>query len=208
MLPPASCLLISCLAATALAQAPQETDRFQAWQHHGDCWILTDAEGASLPEGKAVTDFPLLLRLTRTSLDFATVQPHGEDLRISDAAGAPLAFEIEQWDAANGIAAVWVRIPKITGAARQRVRLHWGNAAAQSASDGGQVFGAFNGYVTALHLDPRLADATGKVQLKDEGTAPCAGMRSPTSRARRSFSKRTERLRCSFLPSGISRKNT
>jgi hypothetical protein len=69
-----------------------------------------------------------------------------------------------------------VRVPKIVGAARQRLRVHWGNPAAKSESDGSQVFGAFNGYVSTLHLEPKLADATGRVPLKDEGTATTAGM--------------------------------
>ena len=164
------------LGALAMAQEPSPATAYREWQRHGECWILTDAAGADLPATASVTDFPLLLRLRQGIFDFAAAQPHGEDLRITDDGGEPLHFEIEQWDAAAGAAAVWVRVPKIVGNSRQRLRLHWGNAAARSASDGSKVFGAWNGYVSALHLDPSLRDAVGTVQLQDRGTTTTPGM--------------------------------
>ena len=168
--------------ALAAAQQPSPPPDFREWLGHGECWILTDAEGAALPANASVADFPLLLRLRQGVFDFAAAQPHGEDLRITDDAGAPLGFEIEQWDAAAGEAAVWVRVPKIVGDARQRLRLHWGNAKARSASDGSTVFGPWNGYVSVLHLDPSLRDAVGTVQLQDQGTTTTAGRIGPARR--------------------------
>jgi hypothetical protein len=164
------------LAAPLFAQIKQAGDPYQTWPHHGDCWLLTDQEGAFLPAGTVLTDFPVLLRLQQPNFDFTQAQPHGEDLRLADADNHALHFEIEQWDASNGTAAVWVLVPKIDGNTRQRLRLYWGNAAARSESDGKAVFGAFNGYVTALHLDASLQDAVGTVQLQDQGTTSTAGM--------------------------------
>lgn len=174
-------LSFSLALAAALGVAPAAgqqptSDAYRAWQQHGECWILTDAEGADLPTAASVVDFPLLLRLQRGMFEFAQAQPHGEDLRVTDDTGQPLHFEIEQWDAAAGAAAIWVRVPRIQGGARQRLRLHWGNPAAKSGSDGSRVFGPFNGYVTALHLDPSLRDAVGSVTLQDEGTSSIVGM--------------------------------
>ena len=163
------------LGALAAAQQPAPAADVRQWRHHGECWILTDAAGAALPASASVADFPLLLRLRQGVFDFAAAQPHGEDLRITDDGGAPLDFEVEQWDAAAGVGIVWVRVPKIVGDARQRLRLHWGNPEARSVADGRKVFGAGNGYVSALHLDPSLRDAVGTVQLQDQGTATTAG---------------------------------
>lgn len=163
------------LGALAAAQQPAPAADVRQWRHHGECWILTDAAGAALPTSASVADFPLLLRLRQGVFDFAAAQPHGEDLRITDDGGAPLDFEVEQWDAAAGVGIVWVRVPKIVGDARQRLRLHWGNPEARSVADGRKVFGAGNGYVSALHLDPSLRDAVGTVQLQDQGTATTAG---------------------------------
>jgi len=36
-------------------------------------------------------------------------------VRFSSSAGAALVFQIMEWDAANGTASIWVRIPRITG---------------------------------------------------------------------------------------------
>jgi hypothetical protein len=76
--------------ALAAAQQPSPPPDFRAWRGHGECWILTDAEGAALPANASVADFPLLLRLRQGVFDFAAAQPHGEDLRITDDAGAAL----------------------------------------------------------------------------------------------------------------------
>ncbi len=159
------------------ALARQDTiPPYRAWQHHGTCWLLTDQDGAAMPATAAVEDFPVLVRLQRASFAFAQAQPRGEDLRFTDAAGAPLAYEIEAWDAAQGVASVWVRVPRIVGDARQALHLHWGNPLAQSESNGGAVFGAFNGFVSVLHLGATLQDAVGTVTLQDAGTTPTVGM--------------------------------
>ena len=99
--------MIGTLVLSLLAQGP-------AWKHSGDCWLLTTKEGADLPAGAVVTDFPVLLRLHPI----------------------PLHYQIEEWDAAAGRASVWVLLPRITGDARERLHLSWGNPAAHSESDG------------------------------------------------------------------------
>ncbi len=169
--------------APSPATAPQDTPAprkpgfdFKAWKQHGTCWLLTTKDGADLPADAVVENFPVLLRLDRAFFDFKQAQPRGEDLRISDANGTTLAHEIEQWDAQNGTASVWVRVPSIRGDARQPLHLHWGNAAAKGTSDGSKVFAADNGFVSVLHLDPSLRDTVGTVRATDQGTQPTAGM--------------------------------
>ena len=163
------------LPAQQPAPAPADGD-FKAWKHHGTCWLLTTKDGAELPADAVVTDFPTLVRLDRAFFDFKQAQPRGEDLRISDADGATLPHEIEHWDPQSGAASVWVRVPSIRGDARQPLRLHWGNAAAKSASDGSKVFAADNGFVSVLHLDPSLRDTVGAVTPDDRGTQSAPGM--------------------------------
>ena len=79
-----------------------------------------------------VEGFPVLVRLRKDSFDFTKAQAHGEDVRFATGAGVALAYQIEEWDAARGEASVWVRLPKITGNARQELRVFWGKADAKS----------------------------------------------------------------------------
>ncbi len=149
---------------------------YAAWKHSGSMFILTTPEGANLPASATEKDFPLLVRLNKDNFDFKHVKANGEDIRFSSGDGAPLAYEIEQWDAVNGRAAIWVKIPTITGNARQEIKMYWGNAAAVSESSGPAVFNSTNGYVAVLHMNESVQDATRSVTAKDTGTTVSNGM--------------------------------
>jgi hypothetical protein len=157
------------LFAPALAQ-------YDAWQHRGSWWILTTPEGADLPARCSEVDFPLLVRLDRGTFDFGQAKAHGEDIRFIDDRGTPLAYQIEQWDAVRGTAAVWVRIPAVKGNARQEIRMYWGKADATSESRGSAVFGESNGYLSVLHLGDPVEDEVGTLSPVDAGTTACAGV--------------------------------
>ena len=137
--------LFTLLATEAAAQYPD-------WQHSGSIFILTTPEGADLPASAVEKDFPLLVRLNQDFFDFSQAQADGADVRFSTSAGEPLAYQIEDWDAARGTASIWVRIPIIKGNSRQEIKLHWGKADATSVSDGKAVFNASNGYLSVFHL--------------------------------------------------------
>jgi hypothetical protein len=141
----------------------------------GEITLLTTADGAGLPASAVVEDFPLLVRLHRDGFDFSKADPQGADVRFTDAAGAPLAHQIDEWDPAGGTAAVWVRIPRIEGDARQTIRMHWGDPAAAGKSDGRAVFNASNGYLSVWHLGATVADEVGTLESQDTGTTATAG---------------------------------
>ena len=149
---------------------------FAGWSHHGSLPILTDAAGVDLPATTSVEGFPLLVRLHGDWFPFAEAKPHGEDLRFTDGQGHALPHEIEAWDASAGTAAVWVRIPRITGQQRQALHLHWGRPDATDASNGPAVFGEGNGYLSVWHLADPATDATGRLKGKDTGTKATAGI--------------------------------
>ena len=157
--------------ASAAAPAP-----YQSWQHSGALTILTTPDGANLPASASVEQFPLLVRLHRDWFDFSKAKAHGEDVRFSSEAGAALAFEIEEWDVANGTASIWVRVPRITGNARQTIRVHWGKADAAGESDARAVFNESNGYLSVWHLGDVVRDEVGTLESKDVGTTATAGM--------------------------------
>jgi hypothetical protein len=148
----------------------------QNWRHSGSVWLLTTPEGANLPAEAKVEQFPVLVRLHRDWFDFAQAKPNGDDLRFSTSSGERLAFQIEEWDAARGVASVWVRVPLITGNSRQEIKLRWGNANATSESDGKAVFNESNGYLAVWHMNDPVRDDTGSLASTDTGTTATQGL--------------------------------
>ncbi|MFM9962719.1 MAG: DUF2341 domain-containing protein [Planctomycetaceae bacterium] len=146
------------------------------WKHSGAMWLLTTPEGADLPAEASVEGFPLLVRLHRDFFDFRQAKPNGDDLRFSSSSGERLAFQIEEWDATNGTASVWVRVPKIVGNSRQEIRMQWGNAAASSESNGQAVFNESNGYLSVWHMSDPVREEVGTLSSTDTGTTATAGM--------------------------------
>ena len=111
------------MLAVFLPAAPAQ---YPGWKQSGSIWLLTTPEGAGIPAGAVIEGFPLLVRLHKDFFDFSQGKVNGDDVRFSSSAGEPLAYQIEEWDAARGEASVWVRLPKITGNARQELRVFWG----------------------------------------------------------------------------------
>ena len=164
------------LAASLLTLWPMgAAAQYPGWQHSGSMFILTTPEGANLPESVAVKDFPLLVLLNKDFFDFSQAKAHGEDIRFSSADNAQLAYQIEQWDTVNGLAAIWVKIPTITGNARQEIKMHWGNTAAVSESSGTAVFTAANNFAAVLHMNETVHDEVGTITAIDAGTALSTG---------------------------------
>src|SRR5205085_6578825 len=133
-------------------------------------------DSADLPATASEADFPLLVRLNKDALDFSQAKPDGADIRFATAGGAPLAYQIDQWDAAGQTASIWVRIPTIKGNARQEIKLYWGKSDAASESSGSAVFNESNGYASVLHMDDTLVDGVGTTTMKNAGTTATAGV--------------------------------
>jgi hypothetical protein len=179
----ASALVAVVLLPLALSMSSVADDKpaqaaasFQDWKHSGSMWMLTTPDGADLPADARVEQFPVLVRLHRDFFDFTQAKPNGEDLRFTSSTGERLAFQIEEWDAAKGVASVWVRVPLITGNSRQEIKLHWGNANAASESDGKAVFNESNGYLSVWHMNDPVRDDTGTLTSTDTGTTATAGV--------------------------------
>ncbi len=163
-------------AASAPPAKPTATALYKGWQHAGSFYVLTTPEGANLPATAVEENFPLLVRLDRGLFDFSQAKAQGEDIRFS-ADDKPLAYQIEEWDTAKGVAGIWVRIPVIKGNARQEVKLYWGKADAKSESDGKAVFNDSNGYLSVWHLEDETAkDETGTLKANDLGTTAALGV--------------------------------
>lgn len=164
--------------AGLLLPLPAALAQYSAWRHSGTLVILTTPEGANLPRTAREEAFPILVRLSQELFDFRQAKADGADIRFSTD-GKPLAYQVEQWDAARGTASIWVRIPVIQGNARQALTLHWGKADAASESNGAAVFNESNGYAVVMHLSDRqnpVKDEVGTISPTDAGTTPCVGV--------------------------------
>ncbi|WP_346133549.1 DUF2341 domain-containing protein [Lentzea roselyniae] len=127
------------------------------WAHQRKITIDTLAAGANVAGD--VKGFPVPVRLDATNFDFGQARPDGADIRFDDAAGKPLPYEIEKWDAGARQAAIWVRTDVKGNNASQSVTLKWGNPEAKSESNGAAVFPKADGWITAHHLAEKGAAA-------------------------------------------------
>ena len=109
-----------------------------------------DTTAAGIPTTEPVTNFPLLLRLDETVLDFDAVSQDGDGIAVTGGDGTLLAHEVEQWDATAASALLWVRVPRIEpNDAAQQIRLYPApSPPPQSQTD---VFLA-TGFASVLHL--------------------------------------------------------
>lgn len=149
---------------------------YKGWRHSGSMWLLTTPEGADLPATASENDFPALVRLNKDWFNFSEAKARGEDIRFATGAGAPLAYQIEEWDAAGGAACIWVRVPTIKGNARQELKMYWGKADAAGEASGPAVFNKHNGYLSVWHMSDPVQDDAGALESKDLDTAPSPGM--------------------------------
>jgi len=156
------------ILATAFAQYP-------GWKHNGSFYILTTPDGANLPPTAKEEGFPLLVRLDKDTFDFKQAQTDGRDVRFA-VAGKALTYQIDQWDAAAGVAAIWVRIPTIQGNARQKIDMFWGKSDATGETNGKAVFNDSNGYLSVWHMGESVTDEVGSTVAKDTGTTRAAGL--------------------------------
>ena len=149
---------------------------YGAWSYSGSFYIITDSQGADLPESAAVYDFPLLVRLNSDHFDFSEAESDGRDIRFTNSKGLPLSYQIEEWDALQGTASIWVRIPLIKGNSRQEIKIYWGNDDAKSESSGASVFNESNDYLSVWHMSEPLMDEVGTLKSEDRGTVPAQGI--------------------------------
>jgi hypothetical protein len=131
---------------------------FNGWQYSLRMVLNTSVSGAGV--AGTVTQFPILVRLTKANFNFARAQRDGADIRFATMSGASLPYEIERWDSTNGAAEIWVKIDTIYGNnSSQAIRMYFGNPSASSASSGASVFDTASGFRAVYHMSS-FNDAT------------------------------------------------
>lgn len=88
-----------------------------------------------------LVDFPVLVRLDSSRIDYSRTQDLAEDLRFVDANDATvLNHEIDVWDEA-GTSYVWVRVPQINGGSvADFIYLYYGNPTAPDGQNPGATW--------------------------------------------------------------------
>jgi hypothetical protein len=103
------------------------------WKYSKRLFLNTTASGAGV--SGTVTNFPALVRLTKSNFDFSRAAPDGADLRFAKPDGTQLSYEIERFDPVAGLAEVWVKVDTVFGNdSTHYVNMYWGNSAQGSTS--------------------------------------------------------------------------
>ncbi|MGB8434535.1 MAG: DUF2341 domain-containing protein [Burkholderiales bacterium] len=124
---------------------------------------------------ETLMDFPVLVVLNASNIDYAFTQDDGGDLRFFDSDGTPLAYEIERWDE-TGNSYVWVRVPQIDIGAADSILMYYGNAGAADGQDASAAW-AGTGYRSVYHLSDSGA-VTGDATATSYGGTPVNGASS------------------------------
>jgi hypothetical protein len=119
-----------------------------------------------------LTDFPVLVKLDASRIDYSRGQADGGDLRFVDRNGTVLAYEIETWNPA-GESTVWVRVPQIdASSASDSIWMYYGNSAAADGSNAAAVWSS--SYQAVYHMNG-VADATGSYSGTNQGSTSAVG---------------------------------
>ncbi len=106
-----------------------------------------------------LADFPVLVQLDDSVIDYALTRDAGEDLRFLDAdLSTVLPHEVEVWDE-SGTSTVWVGVPRIdANSATDHIWMYYGNDGAPDAQSGPAVWNP--DYQLVWHLNEGVADST------------------------------------------------
>jgi N-acetylneuraminic acid mutarotase len=119
------------------------TSVFAQWEG----WNYRGAVTISNASGSELTDFQTKIVLnSSTPFNFVNANNDGSDLRVTDSDEVTeIPFWIEGWNASLQVATIWVKVPSIptTGTT---IYLYYGNATANSASNGLSTFQFFDDF--------------------------------------------------------------
>jgi hypothetical protein len=165
--------LAACLVVTGTATA-------QGW------WDAAWYERKKLPfknadQAENLVDFPVLVVLDSTRIDYTKTLDAGEDLRFVDDDGSTvLSHEIEEWNE-SGTSYVWVKVPQVDGvSSSDHIWMYYDNTLASDAQDAAGVWSADYEGVWHLNTDPSLSQP-GTITFDNVTTNTSSSARSSAS---------------------------
>lgn len=133
----------------------------------------------TIPSNKVtttLTDFPALLVLNSSRINYANTQNSGQDLRVVNAGcgcgGTDIPHEIEKWNEA-GDSPTWVKISSLSSSSDTVHSIYYGNA---GASDGQNVTGVWDKNTTLRYdmSDTTTSTVTDSTSFDNDGTKASA----------------------------------
>jgi biopolymer transport protein ExbB len=154
--------IFAALALLLLAMSSQASQSWwnNDWNFRKELTLDLTAAGANI--SGSTTDVPVLIRLHIGNFGyFADTKSDGADFRVlASDDKTPLKFHVERFDAANQMAFIWVRVPKLTGAATEKIYLYYGNPKAVAATDAAGSYDSNQALVYHFDSLDGIADAT------------------------------------------------
>jgi len=139
------------LAAIGLAMPALAAEGWwnKDWQYRKSVMVDTSPSGINVSGALGRT--VVLVKLTSGNFTFNNALQNGADIRFVDSDDkTPLPYHIERFDAATGIAYVWVSLPTLNGGEKKQIWLYFGN---QNASVGEDAKGTFDpDYQAVFHF--------------------------------------------------------
>jgi len=128
---------------------------YSAWTGHKTITVNTTGQNI----GAAVTNFPVLVRLTGANAAVFAATKNGSGVRFTAMDSvSPLPYQIERWDSTAKKAEVWVTLPSVAATGNTTFLMHYGAPAAQTtASAGASTFDTANGFQAVWHMNAAAA---------------------------------------------------
>jgi hypothetical protein len=125
---------------------PRQNTHVEAnWRAHVDISV-------HLSNTKELVDFPVLIRLTPSRVDYSRMASDGHDLRFTDASHVDVSYEIDRFDP-KGTSYVWVRLPSVQPGRDTKLVLEYDNPSAPYVSVGETLAVWQNGFAGVYHLE-------------------------------------------------------
>ena len=127
--------VIVLVALPAVAEAWWNDD----WSYRKRIDLVREADGFT---SAGLADTPVLVRLTNGNFAyFLDAAPDGADVRFVAADDTtPLEFDIERYDGVAGVAAIWVKLPRIDPSEDQFFWMYYGNDSVATAADSAATY--------------------------------------------------------------------
>lgn len=125
---------------TVLGSSPAVAWWNDQWTARKELRVDASITGADINE--TLVDFPVLVRLHTGNFGFfLDLAEGGKDIRFIGGDQAPFKFHIEQIDAINEMAFLWVKIPRITGGSNSEpIWMYYANSEAVAGDDAGGTY--------------------------------------------------------------------
>ena len=124
----------------------------------------------------ALSDFPILVKLTSSQLNFAKANADGFDIRFTSSDGETLLkYERERHDNGNSLAEYWVKIASIASATDTDIYMYYRLPDTADGADGTNVWDGNFEIVTHLKDDPDSSTVQDSTSNNKDGTKESAG---------------------------------